>query len=274
MNVSTLEVISGSGNPLKAEEYSRYAELAGLKVIKLRHPTGFGPQPTHLRGFQGARVLIQESGAQRGYQSELTKNSNGEAAPTGLPLVFEPDRETNELIGAVIDTPFNRKRLSLLLNNNSGSFKIYDDSIHDACMKMAIENGNFQKKKKRQSEVVSNLTDENAQLRKELEEERSKRKKAEDKALVVGDALQEESKQTVKLGKKALREQVRKQVLEENKELVETLKEAYGSQYHLSSEYKAQIKPEIDRRVDLRMNTETEGTDVEHNNESADNATE
>lgn len=272
MEVSTLQVVSGSGQPLKTSEYSRYAELSGLKIIRVRHPRGFGPQSVHLRGFQGARVVIQDAGSQRGYSYELTKKTDGSATPSGLPLVFMPDRETNELVGAVIDTPFNRKRLSLLFNNNSGSFHIYDDAVSDACMKMAIENGQYQKKKQRQSEVVSDLTQHNAQLLKELAEEREKRKKAEEKALVVGEALQEEAKQTTKLNKKATREQIRKQVLEENKELVETLKEAYGSQYHLSSEYKEQIKPEIDRRVDLRMNTTAEGSDDD--DEAAGNTTE
>jgi hypothetical protein len=187
MPFSSLVVIGQNARfKIKEEQYTRVAELSGLKFIKLGHREGASLNEHIISGFQSAHVNVRENSqtGQRTYNFNLSQLRDGTDCEGLRDLVFRPEPETNRLAGWLIDTPFNRKKLVYTYGRGEdwviddpslgNDPKIIEEIISEA--KKILES---EKDKKKTEKVLDRISEENEKL---AEENRKLKEMLEKKA--------------------------------------------------------------------------------------------
>lgn len=239
---SSLVVAVGNAK-INEEDAFEFAEAAGVKFIKLRHEKGAGGSKQTIRGFQGVNVKVSESReGGRKFNAEPTKNSQGEDGRAFRPLQFIPEGRTKMLTAYLPDTPYNREKLARNFFGRS-MCTVVDPETHSEIKKRAEEIAANLPKGPTKEEVISAQANENAMLRKALEENEAKVKELQQQNEVI-----KEARATIKELEPEVKDSIREIVHEENKTFIENLKKQAPQKWETTKKYKDMILPIIAER--------------------------
>lgn len=246
MSECSLLVIEGVDAKHLHGRETQIGEQAGIKFIKLLSKK-YGE--VRLRGFQGARIVVGRMDGENGKLTrsvEWSQKRNGEAIMCARSLVFKEDKESGEFVAFCPDTEYNRRSLTAAFDPVS-EWSIVDEKAA-AEIRVDYEAGaKLVKEKKTKDEVISSLAGDAKKDKEELERLRKENEELRKRQTVVITAEK----------MAAIRTQVKAEVLEEKKDLIEAMK-LKSKQYWVTSEYKEQIEALIDQRTSERANVAPE----------------
>lgn len=144
METCSLILIPKIENPSKVDETMKFAKLAGIKFIELRHAKKRNKLSFTIKGFQGAMVVVNGSPNGNPFMAKYTVHPHtGEAQAYGNGLVFEPEQYTRVLQAWMPDTPFNRDVMAKNWHTPTGVRACFpaDPDIDEELRQLAIEKG-------------------------------------------------------------------------------------------------------------------------------------
>lgn len=281
--MSSLVIVRGR-KKISDQQKRELFEMYGGKFIKLRHHTTieYGKNEHSVNGFRPVYLSIVERGGKRSAHMEWHTNQNGEPSADHQ-LTFYGD-QFGVGFAYLPDDPdgYNRKKLASAKLGVVQQWDIFDEKIDAEINDLAkqikaspeyrkkleeIERIKTEERVRRQQS--SNLGDhsqlnavdsENLVLENRIKELEAKkrneelRKKLEELESEAVDEAVSEDAGVDKALIKEVRDQVKAEVWEEHKDLIEELK-LKGKGWQFSKEYVEIVKPEIDRLLSERLNS-------------------
>lgn len=244
---SSLVIVQGNSK-VNDEDAFEFAELAGVKFIKLRHEKGAAPSKQSIRGFQGVYVrVIETREGGRKYLSEPTRSSDGNDIRALRPMIFNPEGRTQLLTAYLPDLPYNREKLAKNYFGRSMCL-IVDPQIHAEVKERAQKIVESKPKGPSKDEVINTQADENALLRKALDDQ----KKENEDLKKINDVIKE-SKKIVKELPENVRASIREIVHTENETFINKLKEQSPNRWESTKKYKDTVLPIILERENTEL---------------------
>jgi hypothetical protein len=258
---------------ITTEDYATFAEIAGVKFIRLRHIRGFGTHEVGVRGFQGVEIIIAANtkSGQLKYTPRYSVDEDGEDTSAQRTLYFEPDRRTNELVTLCPDTPYNRRKLAAAMIREPFC-EILDDRIKNEVKKLSREIEAALPTGPSDEEVMKRTLTENEKLKEELyiinkkledsqaysERKQDIHRKLEREKIESNPVKEDTVSQVPKnmealVSDEAIRDRIRVKVCEEKKDLIDELKLKYNDRWDKSKEYQKKILPEINDRFEKTL---------------------
>jgi hypothetical protein len=265
MSASSLVVLRGQEfvRGRDADEQIReFAELTGLKFIKLHHISPeYAAHPYTVKGWQAAEIIVGSSSGEKKYTVRYTKHPDtGKDCESSRNLSFVPKSPTGILEAELVDTPFNRTKLARCYYYGA-QWKILDVAIDKEVKAMAdqfeIEYAEKRKNEPTKDDIIvrqdaekQKLLEENARLQRELTA-----KNETDKVVTAAKKSKggRPKKNEASIDKeREIENEIKAQVFNEKKDLIAEIQKKY-KQFWLSIEYRQQIYPEIQRRLAERL---------------------
>jgi len=250
MNSTIIE--SRGFNNKKKGDHELISGLANIKLVRLQHHLGFLKYERSMRGFQGGTLELVSKGAGKKYQFRPHTTREGRDVPTPRPLVFAPDKISDQLVALIPLTKFNKKFLAAIYYNQDAP-KILD---HEADLEIKQMAEKFKVNKiteKTQSELIAEQSEEIAKLRRAGLRKDQELNKTIKNQNTIADAMITTRAIATEAEVDALRIEISEEVYEEKADLVSTLLEQYSDDWMDSDEYKEGIAPEIVERLEVKL---------------------
>lgn len=185
---SSLVVLARTATNIKEEDYTKIAEQAGVKFLKLNHTSGITDLDYAIGGFQCVHVAINKNyqTGRTSYSHQPSRDKDGNDCDGLRNLVFRPDKETGELEAYLPDTPFNRTVLASTYGKDGCEWILSKSNPQEVIAEITRRGEEClaqEKENKKTENVLSKLAEENAakeaeiaELKRKLEEANSEKK--------------------------------------------------------------------------------------------------
>lgn len=173
METCSLIRIPKTENPSKVDETMKFAKLAGIKFIELRHVKKRDKLSFTVKGFQGAAVVVNDASTGPPFMPKWTVHPHtGVAQAYGNGLIFEPEQYTGVLRAWMPDTEFNRDMMAKNWHTPSGVRVCFpaDADIDEEIRQLAIKEGYDKVKITNSAEVIKQSKQTIADLIKEVDD--------------------------------------------------------------------------------------------------------
>jgi hypothetical protein len=266
---------------IEPHEQLLYARQAGLDFIMLKAAKGVGGMKFSLRSFQRCTVEVSTSRGEVIIRKEWDSTRDGSPRRGGQ-LWFDRDK-MGIYKAPLLDSEMNRDVLASVYFAHNRPWDIIDPEMDRTIRQLAIDNGydKAQRPVDVQS-VVRGQEDENLRLRREIDRLAAEKKELADRVAILGSGAAPErpAEQPAKrIGRppkdkglrtpkaplsieaqemKNLKDKARRQVYEENPEIVARLRDTHKSAWAFSPEYQEKLSPLITERLERFKREHTE----------------